>query len=121
MTTDVIQSQAKFLRAISHPMRLAILGMLRHGEECVCHMEATLGVRQAYVSQQLAVLREAGLVQDRRDGWNVYYWTAKPEVYAVLDAARAVLGEPAVEASERITGAACPCPKCNSTLERGAA
>jgi len=105
------EAQAKLFKALMHPARLAILEVLRSGEACVCHMEAALGYRQAYLSQQLMVLREAGLVDDRRDGWNVYYRVTKPNVFAVTDAARSVLGErnqkplPAVLPS-------CGCPHC---------
>ena len=49
------------LKALAHPVRLQILDMLRADDEvCVCHMEAAFGKRQAYISQQLMVLREAG-------------------------------------------------------------
>ena len=48
-------------------------------------MEAYLGSRQAYISQQLAVLHEVGLILDRRDGWNIYR-VINPQIYAVLDA-----------------------------------
>ena len=80
------EEPASFFKLLAHPARLAILEILRNGEECVCHMEATLGYRQAYLSQQLAVLREAGIIQDRRDGWNIFYRVMKPEIYQVLDA-----------------------------------
>ena len=50
---------AKQLKAMAHPARLQILDMLRHGEICVCHIERALNKRQAYVSQQLMVLRDA--------------------------------------------------------------
>ncbi len=68
ITPPILVDQAEIFKLLSHPCRLAILYTLRSGEECVCHMEATLGYRQAYLSQQLAVLREAGIIQDRRDG-----------------------------------------------------
>ena len=71
--TQPFEAQAQLLKVLTHPARLAILNILRDGEHCVCHMEAYLGYRQAYISQQLAVLREAGLIQDRRDGWNIFY------------------------------------------------
>jgi DNA-binding transcriptional ArsR family regulator len=104
--------QAKLFKALMHPTRLAILDVLRPGEACVCHMEAALGHRQAYLSQQLMVLREAGLVDDRRDGWNVYYHVANPGIWGVLDAARAMLGEkPVQEATTRVI-ASCTCPHC---------
>jgi DNA-binding transcriptional ArsR family regulator len=55
-------------KALAHPVRLQILDMLRRGEACVCHMETALDKRQAYISQQLMVLRDAGLVDARKDG-----------------------------------------------------
>ena len=90
---DFFEEQAALFKALSHPVRLAILEILCEGEECVCHMEATLGLRQAYISQQLMVLRDVGLVENRRDGWNNFYYVVKPEIYAVLDAAAGVYGK----------------------------
>ncbi len=69
------------LKALSHPARLAILEALRQREACVCHMEALFGWRQAYISQQLMVLREAGIIEDRREGWNVYYRVVDRRIY----------------------------------------
>jgi len=103
------EESAKLFKALMHPARLEILENLRDGEHCVCHMEAALGYRQAYISQHLSVLREAGLVQDRRDGWNVYYRVVQPQVFDVLDAAQAMAG---VKRTRR-KAAACPCPQCN--------
>ena len=57
--------QVQLFKVLGHPARLAILEILREGEQCVCHMETYLGQRQAYISQQLSVLREAGLITDR--------------------------------------------------------
>jgi len=65
---DSYETQSDILKALSHPTRLAILDILRDGEQCVCHMEATLKLRQAYISQQLMILKDAGLVEARRDG-----------------------------------------------------
>ena len=113
------ESEAKLFKVMTHPARLAILDMLRYGEECVCHMEAYLGFRQAYISQQLMVLREAGLVEDRREGWNIFYRVVKPQIYAVIDAMDALIGKkhafPAEKA--RQTHPACPCPKCHAAEE----
>ncbi|MCX6028076.1 MAG: metalloregulator ArsR/SmtB family transcription factor [Chloroflexi bacterium] len=112
---DVLEQTGALFKTLMHPTRLAILQILRDGEECVCHMEATLGLRQAYISQQLMVLREAGLVADRRDGWNIFYRVTRPEVYAVLDAALGVVaGGDAAAARPVMSGRPkrCPCPKC---------
>jgi len=108
------EPQAKFFRALMHPARLAILDLLREGEACVCHLESALGYRQAYISQQLGVLREAGLVTDRRDGWNIYYRVALPQVFEVLDVVRAAVGDHSLHPGVAQLLAECPCPKCRS-------
>lgn len=109
-------NSARLFKALMHPARLEILDILRDGEACVCHIEAALGYRQAYISQQLSVLREAGLVQDRRDGWNVHYRVTQPQVFALLDVAITMTGG---QPSKRkvVHGAGldnCPCPRCAS-------
>ena len=78
------QEQARYFHVLSHPARLQILDILRGGEECVCHIQSVLGKRQAYVSQQLMVLRDAGIVTDRREGLNVYYRLVDPAMTEVL-------------------------------------
>jgi ArsR family transcriptional regulator len=83
---------APLFKALAHPKRLAILEALRDGEHCVCELEEALNLRQAYVSQQLTTLREAGLVCYRKDGWNVIYRIAQPEVYTLLDMATLIHG-----------------------------
>ncbi len=110
--TQPYEAQAQLLKVLTHPTRLAILSLLRDDEHCVCHMEAHLGFRQSYISQQLAVLREAGLIQDRRDGWNIFYRVADPKIYAVLDAVQQVLGEPGLPQVK--ANAHCSCPKCSA-------
>jgi len=114
---DVLDDLAALFKVLMHPTRLAILEILRQGEECVCHMEATLGLGQSYISQQLSVLREAGLVTVRRDGWNIFYQVTQPEVFAVIDAARAMLPK---SSQKRVAmflampkAGACECPKCH--------
>ncbi len=106
-TTEILEV---LFKAFSHPARLSILEELRKGEHCVCHLEAMLGARQSYVSQQLAVLRESGLISDRRDGWNVYYQVKDARVFELLDAAYAMTGTKP-ESHAAVQG--CPCPRCN--------
>jgi len=106
------EAQAQLLKVLTHPARLAILNILRDGEHCVCHMEAHLGYRQAYISQQVAVLREAGLIQDRRDGWNIYYRVIDARVFSVLDIILLMTGQPNVPLHRE--GVVCPCPHCSS-------
>jgi DNA-binding transcriptional ArsR family regulator len=101
--------ETEVLRALAHPARLAVLSALASGEACVCHLSALFARPQPYVSKQLAELRAAGLVRDRRDGQRVYYRLASPAVATLLAAARD-LGGAAAALPEVAAG--CPCPKC---------
>ncbi len=59
--------------ALSDPTRLAILALLRDGECCVCDLQSALGAAQSRLSFHLRVLKDAGLVTDRKDGrWSWY-------------------------------------------------
>lgn len=112
-TTTLDEPTANLFRALMHPTRLAILDLLRHSEQCVCHLEAHLGKRQAYISQQLMVLREAGLVTDQRDGLNVYYRVTDPQLFSLIDTARGMLGVAANTNEQSDSQTRCPCPKCS--------
>ncbi len=61
------------LEAIASAQRIAILLAIGTGETCVCHLEAALGWRQAYISQHLMALRKAGILTDHRQGRYVFY------------------------------------------------
>jgi len=115
---DSYATQSEILKALSHPTRLAILGILRQGEQCVCHMEATLKLRQAYISQQLMILKDAGLVEARRGGLNLYYRVLKPEIFNVLDTLNSVTGTTAKLPTHKHANVNCPCPKCNTKTGR---
>lgn len=115
---DIYETQSNFLKAISHSNRLAILHILRDGEQCVCHMEATLNLRQAYISQQLMVLKQAELVDSRRDGLNLYYRVVKAEVFALLDTLTSVTGVSLKKPKRKHANTECPCPKCNFETSR---
>jgi ArsR family transcriptional regulator len=83
LTPDDLLTQV--FNALAHPSRLEILGILRSGEACVCHIQAMLNQRQAYISQHLNVLRSAGLVTSRKDGLRVYYQVSDTQLFEVID------------------------------------
>ena len=123
-----LEATAGLFKALGHPVRLQIVELIAaEGEACVCHLEAALGLRQAYISQQLARLREAGVLCDRREGLNIFYALADPAVQQVVEAARMA----GLERSPRRTAAgagvrrghraACPCPRCAETARPEAA
>jgi ArsR family transcriptional regulator, arsenate/arsenite/antimonite-responsive transcriptional repressor len=72
---------AQLFHALSDATRLAVLEMLRDGERCVCELQESLGAAQSRLSFHLRVLKDAGLVADRREGrWS--YYTITPEAVA---------------------------------------
>ena len=71
--TKPLQDAITVLKAMGHPVRLRILGMLRSGELCVCQMTALLDLATSTVSAHLADLKRAGLVNETKDGRWVFY------------------------------------------------
>ena len=65
--------RAQVLKALGHPSRLAMVEALLQGEKCVCDLQQLVGSDISTVSKHLAVLRYAGLVDDRKEGLKVYY------------------------------------------------
>jgi DNA-binding transcriptional ArsR family regulator len=111
---DEYARRAGLLRVAAHPVRLQILEILSGAGECVCHLSAALARPQPYVSQQLAVLRKAGLVIDEKAGTNSFYHLAGADVARQV---AGILGLPVddrrSETSEHhqpVPG--CICPKC---------
>jgi ArsR family transcriptional regulator len=86
-TLDLARA-ARLFHALSDETRLAVLAMLRDGERCVCELQDALDVAQSRLSFHLKVLREAGLVTDRREGRWAYY----APVAEAVDEAHALLG-----------------------------
>jgi ArsR family transcriptional regulator len=90
--------------ALSDPIRLRILALLRDGEICVCHIHGSLDVPQPTVSRHLAYLRRTGLVTARRDGRWVHYRLTDPTdpvVGAVIASALHALGHAEASARDR--------------------
>ena len=83
--------QADILRTLANPRRLEILHALAEGARGVSRLAATLGMSQPNVSQHLAVLRTAGLVDAERDGREVRYRLADPDVMVACGVMRGVL------------------------------
>lgn len=114
---DAYQKGSRLLRALAHPARLMIAEALSQEEACVCHLEARLGLRQAYVSQQLAVLKSAGLVSERRVGTFIHYRLTSRGVLAILEALRQSTGIP-VQPLPGVGRGRCGCPRCELSEER---
>jgi len=115
----LFQNEAEILNAMSHPARLEILELLRDGESCVCHIQAMLDHRQAYISQQLNILRQAGLITSRKAGLRVYYKISDPGLFELLDQVKVMLlklgkWQPDISGQNDLIQKkkACHCPQC---------
>jgi ArsR family transcriptional regulator len=87
-TEEQAYRASQFLKALANPYRLMVLCLINGRELSVGELEQHLGLRQPTLSQQLARLREEGLVETRRDGKQIYYRLASEEVrrtIALLD------------------------------------
>ena len=104
------------LQAISPEPCLEILLAIGKGEACVCHLVARLGYRQAYISQQLMALREAGLLDSKRDGKYIYYHLAEPGIMELLQKAAQIAGVDLVKTEGARQEKECTCPHCAPTI-----
>jgi len=101
------------LASIGNPVRVQILLAIGRGEACVCHLESLLELRQAYISQQLMLLRKKKIITSRREGKYIYYRLVKPELLEVVQAAAEIVGIPkdSLVIQEHSN---CECPKCSA-------
>jgi len=76
---------ANICKTFTSPIRIMIMDELQHGEQTVSRLEQAIEIRQAALSQHLAVLRDKGIVTTRREGQSVYYRISNPKI---LDACR---------------------------------
>lgn len=76
MRDPLLEQEAALFRALGHPARLKIVQFLAEGdsgERCVCEIIPALGMEQSTVSKHLAILRERGVVDFRREGTRMFY------------------------------------------------
>lgn len=85
--------RTRVLKAMAHPSRLLILETLVHGDQCVCELQRLVGSDISTVSKHLALMRRAGLVEDRRQGLQVFYRLRVPCVMKFFDCVDAVRDE----------------------------
>ncbi len=86
------QQMADIFALIGQPSRLQILLAIGRERACVCQLECMLGLRQAYISQQLMLLRDAGLVETERIGRYIFYHVSDPRWLELVEQAAGILG-----------------------------
>ncbi|MCJ8144237.1 metalloregulator ArsR/SmtB family transcription factor [Ancylobacter sp. A5.8] len=100
LASEIVQMKAQvgeasaFLKTLANPDRLLVACALVAGERSVRELEDTLGIRQPGLSQQLAGLREAGLITGRKEGKQVFYRLADPRVETFITTMHALFCAP---------------------------
>lgn len=79
--------KAGVIKAVAHPLRIAVVDFLRDGEKCVCDIAVHLGSDRSNVSRHLAVMLKAGVLCCRKDGLQVYYELRTPCILKFLQCA----------------------------------
>ncbi len=100
---------SELLQTIGQPARLQILLAIGNSEPCVCHLEATFGWRQAYLSQHLMALRKARIVLTSRQGRNIHYRLTNPDLLELIHQAADIQG---VRLPNLAPSPKCSCPNC---------
>ncbi|MCF8034716.1 MAG: metalloregulator ArsR/SmtB family transcription factor [Desulfarculaceae bacterium] len=73
-----LEARARILKALGHASRLMIVEELADGEKCVAELTQTVGSDMSTVSKHLSLLKSVGLVQDRKEGTQVFYRLLAP-------------------------------------------
>ncbi len=127
MNTQMFEKKSSnILSVLGNPFRIKLALALGEQEACVCHLEALLKRRQAYISQHLMALRKAELLKTRRDGKFVYYRLSTPAVIDLIRDAAIIAGIdpdklPEQENKGRLEQCICPhCGENNDALRKGA-
>ena len=87
---EQIETAAKALKSISHPLRLKILCVIGSAESCVQEIVEAVGTSQSNISQHLAILRDKGVLVTRKDANRVYYRVGDPRILQLVAMMREV-------------------------------
>jgi len=103
------------LALFGNPFRIQIIMAIGLGEVCVCHLETVLKKRQSYISQHLMEMRDAGILETRREGKYIYYRIANTKIFDLLRETGLLAGmkEEDIPLPEQpIKSEKCVCPHC---------
>jgi len=93
----LFEKQAEIVKAIGHPLRIAIVNFLKDGEQCVCDIAEHVGSERSNVSRHLSVMAATGILGHRKEGLKVMYRLRAPCVLEFLSCATSCLKEQARE------------------------
>ena len=84
---SLIELESDFLKTLAQPTRLKILYFLRDGEQCQCKIIPQMKEDQSNISRHLAHMRDAGILESRREGISVYYKIKDKRIFRLLSLA----------------------------------
>ena len=86
LTVEQLERAANMLRAIAHPMRIAILNFLEDGKKrSVTEIYEKIGIEQSTTSHHLGILKDKGVLSSKRDGKNTYYFLKHENLSNIVD------------------------------------
>ena len=86
VTRSLLEKTASSLKAIAHPVRLAMIDLLKDGKRLnVTQIYTELGLEQAVASQHLSILREKNILSSKRQGKHSYYFLKHPSIVEVVN------------------------------------
>lgn len=83
--SDLNEYSVKLLKALAHPVRLQIVKRIGREDLCVCHLNESTGFSQSNLSQHLKILKEAGVLDSRKEGLRVYYRLKNKDLLEILE------------------------------------
>lgn len=117
MTAPIYLVKAEFFRTLGHPARIRVLEVLKGGERAVAELIPEVGIEASHLSQQLGVMRRAGIIQARKVGSNVYYSVGDTKLFELLDVAKRIITSSLAESQvllEQMEATELPAPRGRS-------
>jgi DNA-binding transcriptional ArsR family regulator len=90
-TKALFEAQAAVIKAMAHPTRLFVVDQLSRGERCVCELTEMIGADVSTVSKHLSVLKNAGIIRDKKRGTQVFYSLEMPCVLNFFSCVQSVI------------------------------
>lgn len=99
----VYRVKAEYFKTLGHPARIRILEVLREGPRSVSDLQPEVEIEPSHLSQQLAILRKAGVVTSERDGNSRIYRVEDPQVFELLHVAKQIITRSLTNAGDMLT------------------
>ena len=87
MNYEQAKTRADILKALAHPIRVLIVDALTHEDLCVCDLNELAKIDQSGMSRHLSMLKQAGIVTNRREGMKVFYHLQTPCILGAFECA----------------------------------